>query len=232
MMRTIDFEDWLASVEVEQERVRSVEAGFVEPYRRQRARDPEEAAFLRRGGTDERVIGPSPDETARRAFAVPARSGSFRGVDLAWLDPDDRDDRHVLIEAEHPDLAEAIERGEQIVIVGGEEVDPRLHLTLHEILIEQLLNDDPPEVWSTARTLIAAGYARHEILHMLGSALAPQLWRVAKGDTFSYDEYHAALARLPSGWDGERGEARSSARTELAARIRKAARQARKRRRR
>jgi hypothetical protein len=230
--RTIDFDEWLASAEVERARVRAVEAAFAEPYRRERPRDAEETALLRQRGTPEYLIGPPSDEAARRTFAVPRASGVFREVDLALLDPADRDERRMLIEAEHPEFADALERDEELVIIDGEEVDPRLHLTLHEIIVEQLWEDDPPEAWRTAKRLLAAGYERHEILHMLGSALFPQLWRaIAKGEASSSEEYLSALSRLPRSWEGTRGE-RSVGRAsshKLAAKARKAARRARKR---
>jgi hypothetical protein len=185
---------------------------------------------------NEQLIGPSSDDVDRRVFAVPGGHGLFRGVDLALLDPLNADDRRLLIEAEHPDLADAVERGEQVVVIDGEEVNPRLHLMLHEVLTEQLLNDDPPEVWRAARRLIGAGYERHEIFHLLGSALAPQLWRVmTENQSFSNEGYVAALAQLPHGLEETRvahGRARVSSKRDLAAKVRKAARQARKRNRR
>jgi hypothetical protein len=230
--RTIDFNDWLASAEVERARVRAVEAAFAEPYRRERSRDAEESELLRQRGTPEYLIGPPSDETARRAFAVPPARGVFGEIDLALLDPADRDERRILIEAEHPEFADALDRHEEFVIIDGEEVDPRLHLTLHEIIVEQLWEDDPPEAWRTAQRLTAAGYERHEILHMLGSALVPQLWRaMAKGETCDREEYLRALSRLPRSWErtgSERAAGRVS-RGELAAKARKAARRARKR---
>jgi Domain of unknown function (DUF1841) len=230
--RTIDFDDWLASAEVERARVRAVEAAFAEPYRRERPRDAEETELLGQRGTPEYLIGPPSDEAVRRTFAVPRASGVFREVDLALLDPADRDERRMLIEAEHPEFADALERDEELVIIDGEEVDPRLHLTLHEIIVEQLWEDDPPEAWRTVKRLLAAGYERHEILHMLGSALVPQLWRaIAKGEASSSEEYLSALSRLPRSWEGTRAE-RSVGRAsshKLAAKARKAARRARKR---
>jgi len=231
-MRTIDFNDWLASAEDERARVRAVEAGFAEPYRRERPRDAEESELLRRRGTPGYLIGTPSEETARRTFAVPGVSGVFREVDLARLDPADRDDRRMLIEAEHPEFADALQREDELVILDGEEVNPRLHVALHEIVVEQLWEDDPPEAWRTARRLLAAGYERHEILHMLGSALVPQLWRAgAKGEASSSEEYLSALSRLPQSWEGKRTKrnvGRASGGTQ-AAKARKAARRARKR---
>lgn len=230
--RTIDFKDWLASAGVERARVRAVEAAFAEPYRRERPRDAEESELLRQRGTPEYLIGPPSEEAARRAFAVPRAHGVFREIDLALLDPGDRDERRMLIEAEHPEFASALERDDDLVIIDGEEVNPRLHLTLHEIVVQQLWDDDPPEAWRTAKRLMAAGYERHEVVHMLGSALVPQLWRaVAKGKASSNEEYLDALSRLPQSWEGSRAERKvgRGSRGKLAAKARKAARRARKR---
>jgi len=230
--RTIDFNDWLASAEVERARVRAVEAGFAEPYRRERSRDADEGEFLRKRGTPEYLIGPQSDATARRAFALPPARGVFGEIDLALLDPADRDERRILIEGEHPEFADALDRDVEFVIVDGEEMNPRLHLTLHEIIVEQLWEDDPPEAWRTAQRLTAAGYERHEILHMLGSALVPQLWRaVAKGEESDTEEYLKALSHLPRSWERIRPDraAGRASRGKVAAKVRKAARRARKR---
>ena len=91
------------------------------------------------------------------------------------------------------------------MIVDGREMNPRLHLTIHEIVAAQLADDDPPEVWATAQRLRRLGYGRHEILHMLGAAMAPQLW-AALHDQREYDleQHRAALAALPEAWERER----------------------------
>jgi len=136
--RTIDFNDWLASARLNARACAAVEAAFAEPYRRERSRDAEESELLRQRGTPEYLIGPPSDETARHAFAVPPARGVFGEIDLALLDPAHRDERRILIEAEHPEFADALDRDEEFVMIDGEEVDPRLHLTLHEIIVEQL----------------------------------------------------------------------------------------------
>jgi Domain of unknown function (DUF1841) len=143
---------------------------------------------------------PESSDDERRAFVVPPATGELDGIDLALLDPDDRDDRRLLIEAEHPELREALEQDEEIV-VGGEPMNPRLHITMHEIVANQLWDGDPPEVWQTARRLLAAGYERHEVLHMLASVVATEMWgTVALGAQADRTRYTTALDELPDSY--------------------------------
>ena len=91
------------------------------------------------------------------------------------------------------------------MVVDGREMNPRLHLTIHEIVAAQLADDDPPEVWATAQRLRRLGYGRHEILHMLGAAMTPQLWAALHDQReYDLDEHRAALAALPDSWERER----------------------------
>src|SRR6266571_2100259 len=128
-MRTIDFNDWRASADVERARVRAVEAAFAEPYRRERSRDPEESELLRQRGTPEHLIGPPSDETARRAFAVPPARGVLGEIDLALLDPAGRDERRILIEAEHPEFADALDPQLWRAMAKGETSDREEYLS-------------------------------------------------------------------------------------------------------
>jgi len=138
----------------------------------------------------------------RRRFAVPAAEGVFGRIDLSLLDPADPDHRHFLILAEHPDVARAIERGEGEIVVGGAPMNPRLLITIHEIVANQLWDDDPPEVWQSARRLLAAGCERHEILHMLGSVVAEQVWEMLhERRPHDRDRFAAALDALPDSWE-------------------------------
>jgi hypothetical protein len=151
------------------------------------------------------MTGAKSDDEARLAFAAPPARGSFEGIELALLDPADEDERALLIRAEHPALAEAIERGDEQIELDGQAMDPRLHLAIHEIVAKQLWDNDPPEVWRTARRLLDAGYERHEILHMLGSALAPTLWTLLHESAPAGTEgYVRALELLPASWEEQR----------------------------
>jgi hypothetical protein len=109
------------------------------------------------------------NEAARKEFACSPGSGVLDEIDLALLDRDDEDQRRILIEAEHPGLKEALDKGIDEVHRGTEAMSPGLHMAMHEIVTNQLRADNPPEMWETAQRLTASGYARHEVLHMLGS---------------------------------------------------------------
>ena len=138
----------------------------------------------------------------RLVFAIPPLPDPDQ---TTGLDPADPDDRAQLIRAAHPELDTDLES----VTIDGSELNPRLHLSVHEIVAAQLADDDPPEVWATAQRLRRLGYGRHEILHMLGAAIAPQLW-AAMHDQRDYDldQHRSALAALPDAWERERPAAR------------------------
>jgi hypothetical protein len=86
----------------------------------------------------------------RRAFAFPLLHGRVGGVDLATLDPADRDGRRALLEAAHKDAG----------------TDDR-HLQQHLDLADRLWRGDPPGLWETAQRLLDADQDRHDVLHML-----------------------------------------------------------------
>jgi uncharacterized protein DUF1841 len=170
------------------------------------------------------------DRERRLAFAVPPPPDDD-GAETELLDLTDPDDRALLIRTAHPELDTELET----VIVDGREMNPRLHLTIHEIVATQLVDDDPPEVWATAQRLRRLGYGRHDILHMLGAAMTPQLWAALHDQRkYDLDEHRAALAALPDSWERARpgGPAPPAARATHAAEAkkqRKAERAARRR---
>ncbi len=143
----------------------------------------------------------------RRLFAVPALSGQFDGTELSFLDPDNENDRTILILAEHPELRSAIEFGRDKIHHHRRVVNPQLHLAMHEIVANQLLANEPPEMWDTAKRLINAGYERHEVLHMLASVVSADVYS-ALHDNQSLDpaRTRAVLAALPGSWEHQREE--------------------------
>ena len=172
------------------------------------------------------------DRERRLAFAIPPIAGPDE--ETQWLDPADPDERALMIRAAHPEL----DSDAETVVLGGHEMNPRLHLTLHEIVATQIVDDDPPEVWATAERLRRLGYDRHEVLHMLAAAMTPQLW-AALHDQREYDpdEHRAALDALPESWERQHPGAPAppavcAGRADEAKKRRKAERAARRRNRR
>jgi len=151
-----------------------------------------------------------PDRKARFAVALPPLDADARerAAEHDWhvelLDPEDPDERAALIRLAHPDLDDAIEDGSETVIVGGEEMNPRLHLTIHEVVATQIVDDDPPEAFQTAERLLALGRDHHEVLHMLGFCVSTQLWAAMHEQRpYSRDDHVRALAALPGSFDAE-----------------------------
>jgi hypothetical protein len=137
-------------------------------------------------------------EAARKAFACPPASGVLDEIDLALLDREDEDQRRILIEAEHPELKQALDEGIDEVHHRTETMSPPLHIAMHEIVTNQLWADNPPETWQTAERLTAAGYERHDVLHMLGSVVSGQvLQAMVNGAPYDIERVRLELAALP-----------------------------------
>jgi len=131
----------------------------------------------------------------RRVFAMPYYGTTIRGEDFPKLDPADPDERSLLIEGEHPEYHQAL--GDPAF--GGEidGVNPRLHLTMHEVIANQLWTDDPPEVWQAARRLRDRGMDRHDVLHELCGVLTEHMHPVlAQKEPFDLDAYRGELNSL------------------------------------
>jgi len=138
---------------------------------------------------------------ARRQFACPPARGRYEGIELEYLDPADLDERGILIKAEHPELHKALRHGDDEIVISGQPMSPRLHIAMHEIVANQLWDDDPAEVWETAERLVALGYERHEVLHMLSSVVAREVWRTLdSGLPSDPARYVAALSELPASY--------------------------------
>lgn len=145
----------------------------------------------------------------RQAFAVPFAEGEYDDIELSLLDRDDEDDRRLLIQAEHPELHQALASGQGEVHVGGVTVNPVLHIAMHEIVANQLWANDPPEIWETAVRLLAAGYDRYEVLHMLASVVSGEVFEAVRNQTpHQIERVRAALAELPDSWERQRAAIR------------------------
>ena len=73
-----------------------------------------------------------------------------------------------------------------------------LELALHEVVVRQILEDNPPLVWETAQRLHALRLARHKVFEQLSLALAPALKSLLDGDSEGFEErYTTNLRALP-----------------------------------
>ncbi|HEX6255647.1 MAG TPA: DUF1841 family protein [Euzebyales bacterium] len=146
-----------------------------------------------------------------RAWLAPPPGASLPGIDVTMLDPGDADDRAMLVRAQHPDLAAAIDDGDDDIDVDGEPMSPRLHLAIHEVVAAQLWSGDPPQARRAAERLLSAGHDRHEALHLIGAAVAEELWAAQRtGVPADPDRYVAALDALAAddidGFEGPRAD--------------------------
>ena len=108
-------------------------------------------------GLEQRLVArllPDSDLEAlpRRVFAFGVLQGSYRGTDLATLDPASPRDRRILLEADHDDPSGR---------AGSDHIDG------HLALADQLWRGDPPELWEAAQRLLDIGEDRHAVLHTL-----------------------------------------------------------------
>jgi hypothetical protein len=181
---------------------------------------------------------PNADDAERLAFAIPPVDDPPDWIEIEVLDPAEPDDRALLIRAAHPEFDAAITDGRETAVADGQEINPRLHLAIHEVVANQLIGGDPPVVWATAQRLRTLGYDRHEILHMLGRAMSDELWDALQGRSgYDYAAHVAALDALPDSWERQRPSgptlpASRAAHADQGKKRRRAARAARRRNRR
>jgi hypothetical protein len=135
-----------------------------------------------------------PEVLERRMFAMPSVSAKIGGEEFPFLDPSDLDDRSMLIEGDHPEYHEALADPTSGTVDG---TNPRLHLIVHEIVANQLWDDDPPQVWQAARRLLATGRDRHDVLHAIGDVLVTHLHGLLTGEgDVDLDAYTSELEML------------------------------------
>jgi hypothetical protein len=131
---------------------------------------------------------------------MPQGHGTYREIALDVLDPSDEGDLTVLIEALHTELEDALE-GDEDLVVDGEPFNPRLHVTMHQIVANQLMADDPPVTWQTVQRLAALGYDWHNVMHMIAAVVAEDIQRALSGNRpFDPADYARRLSTLPGDW--------------------------------
>ena len=131
---------------------------------------------------------------------MPPAHGTYRGLDLELLDPSDEDELTFLIEAQHTEFQDALRSDEEMVL-GGEPFSPRLHVTMHQIVANQLLADDPPQTWQTVQRLAGLGYDWHNITHMIAALVSDDLYHAMNEHRlFDPGDYARRLNELPGDW--------------------------------
>ena len=131
---------------------------------------------------------------------MPPGHGTYHGLELERLDPDDEAERTFLLEAQHLEWEEALEAHEEVITDSGETVNPTLHVALHGLIANQLLNDDPPETWQTVQRLAGLGYDWHNVMHMVIGPVSAFLQQAMTGLPFDRDVYRQQLNELPGDW--------------------------------
>jgi hypothetical protein len=134
------------------------------------------------------------DALDRRMFAMPY-SGTWIGdEEYPELDPADPDQRRLLIIGEHPEFHEALLDPSFDGEIDG--VNPRLHVTIDEIVLNQLWDNDPPQTWAAAKRLVAGGVDRLDVIHQLGGVVASHVYQALRGEQADNDALCADLDAL------------------------------------
>lgn len=133
----------------------------------------------------------------RRTFVMPHRGATIDGEEFDRLDPADPDERSLLIEGEHPEFQKYLADPSWSGEIDG--MNPRFHLTMHEVIANQLWDDEPPEAWLAAKRLRGQGMERHDVLHELARVMVEHMRpTMVRGEPFDDDAYRRALAGLGS----------------------------------
>ncbi|QFU85413.1 hypothetical protein [Amycolatopsis sp. YIM 10] len=124
----------------------------------------------------------------RRRFALPEAHTTI-GDEEVDLDPADLDDRVLLVLGEHPELHEA---------VAAESLDTRSAelLGTKAMVVHQLWDNEPPEVWAAARTLRDSGLDRSAVLDRLRGVLLENAHESEDGIALDIENYQRALTAL------------------------------------
>jgi hypothetical protein len=141
-----------------------------------------------------------PEPGDRLSWVVPPAHGIYDELDLQLLNPGDEDERALLLEALHPEFAEALQ-GTGDLVIDGEPVNPRLHVAMHQVVANQLLANDPPETWQTVQRLAGRGYDWHNIMHMIAALVTVDVYGILAEDRRTDPaDYARRLNELPGDW--------------------------------
>lgn len=84
-------------------------------------------------------------------------------------------------------------------------MSPTLHLSLHEIVANQIWDGEPEVTWRTAERLTAVGYERHDVLHMIVWVVGVELQESLRDRRLHRPDLFAkGLKGLPASWEALR----------------------------
>jgi hypothetical protein len=76
-------------------------------------------------------------------------------------------------------------------------VNPVLHEQFHQIVEQQIRENNPRETKETLDRLIILGYSRHEAIHKIGAVVVEELFDVLKSrEKFDRERFIDRLSRL------------------------------------
>lgn len=133
------------------------------------------------------------DLAARISFLFPDLQPGSNGPEGAnGVDElEDEPARLALIEREHAqEVAHAVPAGP----AGAANV----HVSMHLVVANQVLADNPPEVWATLQRIVTKGYTRHDALHMVAAGMADVIRSAVSGRPAPPEVYLRYLAGLPA----------------------------------
>jgi hypothetical protein len=115
----------------------------------------------------------------------PQKASLLFGDVPPWADLDDREDRATLL-------------AERLAIPDDASSGQIVRLMLYETVATQIAEENPPEVWATARRLMVRGMESDQVLANLVIALEPSIHRsITDERPFDLAAYAAALGHLP-----------------------------------
>lgn len=139
------------------------------------------------------------NEYAQLRGVTRSRLGLIWELVKAGGELDEEDARLAEVLEQHPDYydvweaAQSMEKEE----VTRDGVNPFLHVAIHQVVENQLAENDPPQTAGTLAALRRAGYDRHDAIHMIGRVVSDEIFEILKEERpFDEAAYVAALEDL------------------------------------
>jgi hypothetical protein len=129
------------------------------------------------------------DLLERRQFAIPSVYTEIADEEVE-LDPADPEQRRLLVIGEHSDFQASLAEDDL-------DEESFLQIAAHTTVVDQLWDDEPPELWQAAQRLLRRGLDRTQVLDELAGVLQQRLETgEGEGLEFDIDDYCRALDEL------------------------------------